>query len=104
MVGTILGALFAVFLLFLVGQALWGPLRFLLRLLLRAAMGGLALFLIDSGSPALGLELGAQPGQCGHSRPARAARVAAAGRLQVLHPLSLTSFHRRKPLPLVCYN
>jgi inhibitor of the pro-sigma K processing machinery len=61
MIGTVLGALFAVFLIFLVGQALWGPLRFLLRLLFRVALGGLALFLINLGAAPLGWSLGLNP-------------------------------------------
>lgn len=47
MTGTILGLLFGLFLLFLVGQALWGPLRFLLKIAVRFALGGLALFLVN---------------------------------------------------------
>lgn len=61
MAGTILGALFAVFLIFLMGQALWGPLRILLRLLFRAALGGLALFLIDLAASSWGWSLGLNP-------------------------------------------
>lgn len=61
MVGTILGALFTIFLIFLVGQALWGPLRVLLRLLLRTALGGLALFLINLAAASSGWGFGLNP-------------------------------------------
>ncbi len=61
MAGTVLGILFAIFLIFLVGQALWGPLRFLLRLLFRVAMGGLALFLINLAAYSSGWSLGLNP-------------------------------------------
>lgn len=47
MTGIILGALFGLFLLFLVGQALWGPFRFILKLGFRFAIGGLALYAIN---------------------------------------------------------
>jgi len=47
MTGTVLGVLFGLFLLFLVGHALWGPLYFLLWLGLRLILGGLVLFLVN---------------------------------------------------------
>jgi inhibitor of the pro-sigma K processing machinery len=61
LVGTILGVLFAIFLIFLVGQALWGPLRLLLRLLFRVALGGLALVLINLAAYSSGWSLGLNP-------------------------------------------
>lgn len=61
MAGTILGVLFAIFLIFLVGQALWGPLRIILRLLFRAALGGLALFLINLAASSWGWSIGLNP-------------------------------------------
>lgn len=61
LVGTVLGVLFAIFLIFLVGQALWGPLKLLLRLLLRTALGGLALFLINLAVASSGWVLGLNP-------------------------------------------
>lgn len=61
MTGAVLGALFGLFLLFLMGQALWGPLRFLLKAALRLALGGLLLFLINSIAAAWGWGLSINP-------------------------------------------
>lgn len=61
MAGTVLGVLFGIFLLFLVGQALWGPLRFLLRLVWRLVLGGACLVLLNLGTQGLGWGIGINP-------------------------------------------
>lgn len=61
MVGTILGALFGLFLLFLVGQALWKPLRVILYMGLRLILGGLFLVLVNLSAGSLGFLLGVNP-------------------------------------------
>ncbi len=61
MIGSILGVLFGIFLLFLVGQALWGPLRLLLSLGLRLLLGGLVLLLLNACTGAFGWTLGLNP-------------------------------------------
>lgn len=61
MMGTVLGVLFGLFLLFLVGQALWGPLRFLLRVGLRFLLGGAALFLFNLCAGAWGWTFAVNP-------------------------------------------
>ncbi len=61
MVGTILGALFGLFLLFLVGQALWKPLRVILYIGLRLILGGLFLVLVNLSAGSLGFLLGVNP-------------------------------------------
>lgn len=61
MIGNVLGVLFGLFLLFLVGQALWGPLRFLLRLGFRLILGGILLILANACTGAWGWTLGVNP-------------------------------------------
>lgn len=61
MVGTILGVLFALFLLFLVGQAFWKPLRIILLMALRVVLGGLFLVLVNFIAGPLGFFLGVNP-------------------------------------------
>ncbi|MDD2556560.1 MAG: pro-sigmaK processing inhibitor BofA family protein [Syntrophaceticus sp.] len=47
MVGTILGVLFILLLLFFVGQAFWKPLGLFFKIGLRLILGGLFLFLVN---------------------------------------------------------
>ncbi|MGB9793256.1 MAG: pro-sigmaK processing inhibitor BofA family protein [Thermacetogeniaceae bacterium] len=61
MTGAVLGALFGLFLVFLMGQALWGPLRFLLKTAVRIALGGLLLFVVDAFAAAWGWSLSINP-------------------------------------------
>ncbi|MDH7578346.1 MAG: pro-sigmaK processing inhibitor BofA family protein [Bacillota bacterium] len=61
MTGTILGVLFGLFLLFLVGQALWGPLRLLLRMGLRFLLGGAVLYLFNLIAGTWGWSFGINP-------------------------------------------
>lgn len=61
MVGTILGVLFGLFLLFLVGQAFWKPLRMLLYTGLRLILGGIFLVLVNFTAGSLGFSLGVNP-------------------------------------------
>jgi len=61
MVGTILGALFGLFLLFLVGQAFWKPLRILLYMGLRLILGCIFLVFVNFATGSLGFSLGVNP-------------------------------------------
>lgn len=61
MIGTVLGVLFGLFLLFLVGHALWGSLRFLLGLGLRFVLGGVVLFIANLCTGIWGWQLGVNP-------------------------------------------
>ncbi len=61
MTGAVLGALFGLFLLFLMGQALWGPLRFLLRAAVRLALGGLLLYFVNFLAACWGWGLSVNP-------------------------------------------
>mgnify|MGYP001027609803 FL=1 len=64
MVGTILGVLFGLLLLFLVGQALWKPLRIILYMGLRLILGCVFLLLVNFTAGSLGLlgfSLGVNP-------------------------------------------
>lgn len=58
MMGTILGLLFGLLLLLLVGHALWGPLRFLILIGLRLLLGGLVLFCVNFCLSFCGLNIG----------------------------------------------
>lgn len=58
MTGAVIGLLFGLFLLFLMGQALWGPLRFLLKIAFRFLLGGLALLLFNLCSAFWGWSFG----------------------------------------------
>ncbi len=61
MTETILGALCVIFLLFLMGQALWGPMRFCLRIGLRFLLGGILLFVFNLCAHAWGWSFGINP-------------------------------------------
>jgi inhibitor of the pro-sigma K processing machinery len=61
MAGTILGVLFGLFLLFLVGQAFWKPIRFLFSILARVILGGTLLFFVNFCAGPLGFTLGINP-------------------------------------------
>lgn len=58
MIGTIFGLLFSLFLLFIVGQALWGPLRFLSRLGLHFLLGAATIFLVNLAAGWWGCSIG----------------------------------------------
>jgi len=61
MAGKILGVLFGIFLLFLVGQAFWKPLRLVLYMGLRLILGGIFLVLVNFAAAPLGFSLGVNP-------------------------------------------
>lgn len=61
MIGTVLGVLFGIFLLFLVGHALWGSLRFFLNLGLRFVLGGVVLLVVNTCTGSWGWQLGVNP-------------------------------------------
>ncbi len=61
MAGSVIGVLFGLFLLFLVGQAFWRQIRFLLYIGVRMVLGGLFLFLVNFYAGSMGFTLGVNP-------------------------------------------
>ncbi|NLH27365.1 MAG: hypothetical protein GX480_03120 [Syntrophomonadaceae bacterium] len=61
MAGSVIGVLFGLFLLFLVGQAFWRQIRFLLSIGLRMVLGGLFLFLVNCCAGSMGFTFGINP-------------------------------------------
>ncbi len=61
MAGTVIGVLFGLFLLFLVGQAFWKQIRFLLSIGVRMILGGLFLLLVNYCAGPVGFTLGINP-------------------------------------------
>ena len=61
MAGTVIGVLFGLFLLFVVGQAFWKQIRFLISIGLRMVLGGLFLLLVNYCAGSMGFTLGVNP-------------------------------------------
>ncbi|HHY39773.1 MAG TPA: SigmaK-factor processing regulatory BofA [Syntrophaceticus sp.] len=61
MAGSVIGVLFGLFLLFLVGQAFWKQIRFLLTVGLRMVLGGLFLLLVNYCAGPMGFTIGVNP-------------------------------------------
>jgi len=61
MAGTVIGVLFGLFLLFVVGQAFWKQIRFLISIGLRMVLGGLFLLLVNYCAGPVGFTLGINP-------------------------------------------
>jgi len=61
MAGTVIGVLFGLFLLFLVGHAFWKQIRFLLSIGLRLVLGGMFLYLVNYCAGPMGFTIGINP-------------------------------------------